>query len=99
MEGIQLCRYSILQVFDSAGIHLHFEGISTEDRKTTGLLTTGLLTTGHVTTGLLDNWSFGQLVFLTTGLLDNWFFRQLVFWTTGLLPNWSRRPVPKRPVV
>ena len=69
------------------------------DRKTTGLLTTGLLTTGHVTTGLLDNWSFGQLVFLTTGLLDNWSFRQLVFWTTGLLPNWSRRPVPKRPVV
>ena len=70
-----------------------------KDRKTTGLLTTGLLTTGHVTTGLLDNWSFGQLVFLTTGLLDNWSFRQLVFWTTGLLPNWSRRPVPKRPVV
>ena len=80
-------------------VHFRTDKVHFVDRKTTGLLTTGLLTTGHVTTGLLDNWSFGQLVFLTIGLLDNWTFRQLVFWTTGLSPNWSRRPVPKRPVV
>merc|ERR1711860_481802 len=78
--------------------------ISTCDRETTGLLTTGLLTTGHVTSRLLDNWSFGQLVFLTTGLLDNWSFGQLVFYQTGLEDQFpkdqlSRVQLSKRPVV
>ena len=51
------------------------------------LVVSGPVVSRHVvslTFGLLDNWTFGHLVFGTNELLDIWPFGHLAFWTLGL---------------